>query len=79
MITDLTKTSLDEHISAVVEDALLQDTAGNESITADQFRSWSKKNRNVGQWVDNLSRFVISGLGEHVKVSDFHDGDFDAV
>jgi hypothetical protein len=37
-------------------------------LSADQFHAWSKKNRHVGQWVDNLSKFVISGIGKTVKV-----------
>ena len=79
VISELTEKSLDEHIDAIVADAMAQDTSGNESITPDQFKAWSKKNRHVGQWVDNLSRFVISGIGGEVTISDFHDGDFDVI
>ena len=70
-VSDLTRSSLDLHIDAVAKDAMLLDVNNDKVLARDEFMAWGKKNRHVGKWIDNLSRFVISGLG------DLHITDFD--
>ena len=76
IIADLTRQTLNKHIDAVVADAMSMDANGNGELGKDEFMAWGKKNRHVGKWIDNLSRFVISGLGD-LHITDFVDTDWD--
>lgn len=71
-VSTLTKSSLDQHIDAVVKDAMLLDVNNDHVLARDEFMAWGKKNRHVGKWIDNLSRFVISGLGD-LHITDFNE------
>ena len=71
-VVNLTNSSLDTHIDAVVADAMLLDINGDQSLSKEEFMAWGKKNRYVGKWIENLSRFVVSSLGD-LKITDFNE------
>ena len=38
--------------------------------------AWRKRNRHVGRWIENLSRFTLNSLGQHLTVKDLPDSCF---
>eukprot|EP01043_Picozoa_sp_COSAG02_P053136 COSAG02_NODE_5826_length_4010_cov_2.625415_4_plen_76_part_00 len=68
----LTNSSLNAHIDAVVADAMLLDINNDQCLSKEEFMAWGKKNRYVGKWVENLSRFVVSSLGD-LRITDFNE------
>ena len=71
-VVSLTNNSLNAHIDAVVADAMLLDVNNDQSLSKEEFMAWGKKNRYVGKWIENLSRFVISSLGD-LRITDFNE------
>ena len=71
-VVSLTNNYLNAHIDAVVADAMLLDVNNDQSLSKEEFMAWGKKNRYVGKWIENLSRFVISSLGD-LRITDFNE------
>ena len=71
-VMGLTNSSLNAHIDAVVADAMLLDINNDQSLSKEEFMAWGKKNRYVGKWIESLSRFVVSSLGD-LRITDFNE------
>lgn len=70
-VHQLTDSALDLHIDAVIADAMLLDVNGDDKLQKEEFMAWGKKNRHVGRWIDNLSRFIVSSLGD-LSIAEFN-------
>merc|ERR1711871_31644 len=75
IVESLTEESLKAYIEEVVENAMELDVNNDQRLDKDEFMMWGRKNRHVGRWIDNLSRFVVGSL-ETLSVSDFTDDDW---
>ena len=76
VIAKLAQDTFEDHVKAIVADAFSSDLDANKHLDAVEFVAWSGANKNVGKWVDNLSRLVLDSLAAEVTIDDFQPGDF---
>ena len=76
MVNELTEGSLTRHILAIAKDAADSDANRDEELSKAEFMAWSKRNQQVGRWIENLSRFTLNSLGQTLTLEDIPDAVF---